>query len=231
MSLSDIQFVAFFMLLHVVFLNLPKANYTRAMKLSRGVAAVILSVVGFYGLFADLGQWRSAFIFHHTAGDALESKLHFCMLICMGHFVADLLWLVLGKMRYGVALRRDLIIHHVIGIIAFGYALHHEIAYVACLITMASEVMPVTTGIGAYGQRVQNMDIVRSANRWRLKLLVWWRVPLWATMAILSVRTLIFGAYPQDLFVAYILSTCGFVGLLLLDRFWIKQCIAAESNS
>ena len=96
MSLSDVQFVAFFMLLHVVFLSLPKANYIRAMKLSRGVAAVILSLVGFYGLFADLGEWQSAFIFHHTAGDAAERNLHFCMLICMGHFVADLLWLVWG---------------------------------------------------------------------------------------------------------------------------------------
>ena len=93
---------------------------------------------------------------------------------------------------------------------------------------MASEVMPVTTGIGAYGQRVQNMGIIKFANRWRLKLLVWWRVPLWATMAILSVRTLIFEPYPEDLFVAYILSTFGFLGLLLLDRFWIKQCLAAE---
>ncbi|MBC8370055.1 MAG: hypothetical protein H8E25_08645 [Planctomycetes bacterium] len=230
MGPSDLLFVAFFIALHIVFLNMPNANFNRAMKLSRGMAAAILSVIGFYGLFSDLGQWQSAFIYHHGDGSILERNLHFCMLVCMGHFLADLLWLIWGKVRYRISPRADLIIHHLIGIVAFGYALHNELAYVACLITMASEVMPVTTGIGAYGQRVQNMAIVKFANRWRLKLLVWWRVPLWAAMAILSVRVLINGSYPDDLFIAYIISTCGFSGLLLLDRFWIKKCLAAESN-
>jgi hypothetical protein len=231
MNLSDLLFVAFFIVLHVGFLRLPKSNFSRAMKLSRGVAAVILSVVGFYGLFADLSQWQSAFIFHHDQGSILERNLHFCMLVCMGHFVADLLWLAWGNVRYGTAPRNDLIIHHLLGVVAFGYALQNELAYVACLITMVSEVMPVTTGIAAYGQRVQNMSIVRFANRWRLRLLVWWRVPLWSAMAVLSIRALIIGGYPQDLFVPYVLSTCGFSGLLLLDRFWIKKCLAEEGNS
>jgi hypothetical protein len=230
MSLNDLQFVAFFIVLHVVFLNLPKTHFNHAMKLSRGVAAVILSVIGFYGLFADLGQWKSAFIYHHTGEGILERNLYFCMLVCMGHFIADLLWLVWGKVRYGIPSRKDLIIHHLIGVVAFGYALHHELAYVACLITMASELMPVTTGIGAYGQRMQNMNIVRFANNWRLLLLLWWRVPLWGFMALLSIRALFSGDYQDDLLIPYILATLGFSGMLLLDRFWLKQCIAAENN-
>ncbi|MFT7517655.1 MAG: hypothetical protein ACI84O_001450 [Myxococcota bacterium] len=228
MSMSVLPFVAFFVVLHVVFINLPRANFNRAMKLSRGIAAVILSVIGFYGLLANIGQWQSAFIYHHTGEEAAGGVLYYCMLVCMGHFIADLLWLIWGQLRYKIRPRADLIIHHVIGIIAFGYALQHQLAYVACLVTMASEVMPVTTGIAAYGQRVQNMGIVTFANRWRFLLLVWWRVPLWAAMVILSVRVLIGGSYSDDLFVAYIISTAGFSALLLLDRFWIKRCLAAN---
>ncbi|MDP6963396.1 MAG: hypothetical protein QGF46_04440 [Planctomycetota bacterium] len=230
MGIYDLLFVAFFVLLHIAFLNLPRANFNRAFKLSRGVAAAILSIIGFYGLLADLSQWRSAFIYHQNPDAPLTVTLHFCMLICMGHFVADLLWLLWGKLRYSISPRKDLIIHHGIGVLAFGYALQHELAYAACLITMASELMPVTTGFAAYGQRVQNMNIVKQANRWRLLLLVWWRVPLWSVMAILSVLALIDGGYPDDLLVPYLIATSGFIGLLLLDRFWIKKCLATEEE-
>ena len=196
--------------------------------MSRGVAALLLSAVGFFAICSDLQSWPQAFMYFHSSGGHWESVWYWCMHFCLGHFWADLLWLFFGRMKYQIAPRKDLIIHHLIGIIAFSYALHYQLAYPACLITMASELMPVTTGLSAYGQRVQNLKLVKWSNEARLKILVWWRVPLWATMSFLSVIVLVTKDVQPGLLLPYIMATVGFLALLFLDRFWIKQCLAIE---
>jgi hypothetical protein len=222
-------FVGFFIVLHAIFASLPKFNFGRAFKVSRGVAALLLSVVGFFAIFSDLQNWSQAFIYFHSSHSQLEEIWYWCMHLCLGHFWADLLWLFWGRIRYKVDPRKDLIIHHLIGIIAFSYALYHQLAYPACLITMASELMPVTTGLSAYGQRIKNLRLVKWSKDTRLKILIWWRVPLWTAMSALSLTVLISKKVAPGLLLPYIMGAAGFAALLFLDRFWIKQCLAAEN--
>jgi hypothetical protein len=212
-------FTAFFAALHLVALVRLEPVYPRAFKLSRGAAALILTSLGLAALIGGRAHWREAFLYHQAADDWMRLGL----LVVYGHLLADFLWMAIGRYRYGIKPRKDLIIHHGLGVIGFGAALVLEIGYAFALLTMITELLPLTTGINAWGKRIALPVVVEVADRARLHVLAWLRLPLWLGLFGLVVLAIIGG--PTDgMRPAYLVAGAGLVGLIGLDIYWIGKC-------
>ncbi|MGB0685384.1 MAG: hypothetical protein ACPGQD_04245, partial [Planctomycetota bacterium] len=111
-------YLAFFTVLHVVAQGAITRHYHRAFKISRGVAAGILTIIGFTALAFSLDHWRDAFLF---AQDYRDGGRDFWMwhglLIVLAHMLSDFLWMAWGKWRYDITPRKDLMLHHGLGIV------------------------------------------------------------------------------------------------------------------
>jgi hypothetical protein len=132
--------------------------------------------------------------------------------------------MAVGKYKYGITPRKDLIIHHGLGVVGFGAALVLEIGYAFALLTMITELLPLSTGVNAWGKRIAVSRVVEASDRARLHVLAWLRLPLWTSLFALVVLTLIHGAEPGML-IAYIVAGTGLVGLISLDVFWMGKCL------
>jgi hypothetical protein len=212
-------FTAFFTLLHVLAIANVEPAYARAFKLSRGVAAAVLTALGVAALVDAVPHWRSAFLYAHEADDWMRLGV----LCIYGHLLSDFAWMGVGRWRFGVKPRPDLVIHHLLGLLGFGAALLLEVGYALALITMITELMPVTTGIHALGKRIAAPALVDGSERARLHVLVWLRLPLWLTLLTLTVTVLLLGT-PGSLLAAYVVAFFGLLGLVSLDVYWIGKC-------
>jgi len=215
---------AAFTLVHFWMLGRVEGGYPRAFKLSRGIAAVILTLIGFAGLILALPEWRDAFLVHQGEGDEL---LRWGVIISYGHLLSDFVWMAYGKSRFQITPRRDLIFHHGLGAAAFAYALHIEVGYGMVMLAMATEVMPCFTGLEAFGKHKRSASIQRLAARARLLVLAFWRIPLWLSALVLCVWNLSEGSYPDDLHFVFQFSTACVIMLLCLDSYWMRKCIPA----
>jgi len=211
-------YTGLFLLLHVLAVWRVAPTYTRAFKLSRGGAALILTLLGVSALVGGFGHWREAFLYRHGPDDWMRTGL---LAVC-GHLIADFIWMAVGKVRYGIKPRMDLIIHHGLGLVGFGAALVLQIGYALALLTMITELMPLTTGINAWGKHIAVSRVVDAADKARLHVLAWLRIPLWSTLLVLVVMSLARG--PEGgLLVAYLVAAAGLMGLISLDFFWIGK--------
>lgn len=212
-------FTVFFVALHLLALVRLEPVYPRAFKLSRGAAALILTSLGVAALIGGHAHWREAYLYHQPASDWMRVGL----LVVYGHLLADFIWMAVGRVRYGIKPRKDLIIHHGLGVIGFGAALLLEIGYAFALLTMITELLPLTTGINAWGKRIALPRVVDAADRARLHVLAWLRLPLWLGLFGLVVLAIIGG--PEDsMRPAYLVAGAGLVGLIGLDIYWIGKC-------
>ncbi len=212
-------FTAFFTLLHVIAIANVEPVYARAFKLSRGIAAAVLTTLGVLALIDALPQWRSAFLYVHEEGDWMRYGVY-CI---YGHLLSDFIWMAVGRWRFGIKPRADLIIHHALGLLGFGAALYLHVGYALALITMITELMPVTTGISALGKRIAVPALVDGSEKARLHVLVWLRLPLWLTLLTLTATVLALGT-PGSLLPAYLVAFGGLAGLVLLDVYWVGKC-------
>lgn len=221
---SLLLYTAFFVVLHVIAQWAITKNYHRAFKISRGVAAAILTLIGFAALFTSLGHWREAFLWHQDpANGGLDWWMWQGVLLVVGHFVSDFLWMAWG-LRSGIRPRADLVLHHAVGLGAFSYALSINIGYSLCLIVMMSELMPVSTGLAGWSQHKKDDKLHAWASRTRLLVLVWQRRPLWLALAALTARPIVMGEVPDGFGVAYGIAAVGFTTLIFLDKYWIAKC-------
>lgn len=211
-------FTAAFTAVHVVAPRIAPDN-PRAFAISRGVAAAVLTAVGLAALVDALPMWDTAFLYRHEAGDWMRTGL----LVVYGHLIADFLWMGWSRWRHGVVPRKDLIIHHGLGMVAYGYALAIETGYAIALVTMVTEVMPVTSGVGALGKALGHPSMVDAAARARLKVLCWLRMPVWLTLFALVCRVLVLGLVPEGLGPAFGVAFFGLLGLMGLDSYWIVK--------
>lgn len=212
-------FLVFFLLLHLLALVAVEPVYPRAFKLSRGAAAAILTVIGACALAGALPQWRSAFLYRHPDGDWMRLGL----LAVYGHLLSDFVWMALGRWRFGIRPRKDLILHHVLGLVGFGAALALHVGYAVALITMVTEILPVTTGINALGKRIASPAMIDGADRARLHVLVWLRLPLWLGLLALVASVFALGE-TGPLVAPYGLAAAGLLGLIALDLHWVAKC-------
>jgi len=212
-------FTAFFVGLHALALVRLEPVYPRAFKLSRGAAALILTTLGTAALIGGHEHWREAYLYHQAADDWMRLGL----LVVYGHLMADFIWMAVGRFGYGIRPRRDLIIHHSLGAVGFGAALVLQIGYAFALLTMITELLPLTTGINAWGKRIAIPAVVDVADRARLHVLAWLRLPLWIGLLALVILAILGG--PEDgMRPAYLVAGAGLVGLIGLDIYWIGKC-------
>jgi hypothetical protein len=218
-------YLAFFTVLHVVAQGAITRHYHRAFKISRGVAAGILTIIGFTALAFSLDHWRDAFLF---AQDYRDGGRDFWMwhglLIVLAHMLSDFVWMAWGFLRERIVPRLDLVLHHAVGVGAFSYALWKEMGYAICLIAMASELMPVSTGIAGWSQHKADRRLHDWASTTRLRVLVWVRRPLWFGLAALTARPILLGEVEEGFVVAYGIAAVGFTTLIFLDKYWIAKC-------
>ena len=211
-------YTALFVLLHVLAVWRFEPGYTRAFKLSRGGAALILTLLGISALVGGFEHWREAFLYRHAEDDWMRTGL----LAVYGHLIADFIWMAVGRLKYGFRPRIDLIIHHGLGLVGFGAALALQIGYAFALMTMITELMPLTTGINAWGKRIAVSRVVDAADRARLHVLAWLRLPLWTGLLVLVVMSLVRGV-EGGLLIANIVAGTGLIGLISLDLFWMGK--------
>ncbi len=214
-------FTSFFLAVHVAAILRVEPIYARAFKLSRGCAALILTLLGICALLGGWDHWPEAFLYRHEDGDWMRTGL----LAVFGHLLADFAWMAVGKWKYGISPRKDLIIHHGLGVIGFGAALVLGIGYAFGLLTMITEVLPLTTGVNAWGKRIAVTRVVVVADRARLHVLAWLRLPLWISLLVLVTKTLIEGT-EEGMFLAYLVAGFGLISLIALDIYWVQKCRA-----
>jgi hypothetical protein len=220
-----VAYAGFFLALHVLALARVEPVYPRAFKLSRAVAALLLTVLGVAALIAAAPQWRAAFLYRHEDGDWMRQGV---LAVC-GHWLADFAWMTVGWRRFRVAPRHDLILHHLLGLVAFGVALVLEVGYALALVTMVTELLPVTTGLDAWSKRIASPGLGAAATRARLHVLAWLRLPLWLALLALVLHVLVRGD-PGELRAAFVLTAAGLVCLIALDAYWFRKC-AQEADS
>lgn len=221
--LPVLGFTAFFVFLHVLTLSRFEPVYPRAFKLSRAGAAAILTALGTGALIGGFEHWSEAFLYRQSKDDWMRTGL----LVVYGHLLADFIWMWVGARYHGIKPRKDLMIHHGLGVIGFGAALVLEIGYAFGLLTMITELLPLTTGVNAWGKRVAMPRIVTAADRARLYVLAFLRIPLWSALFVLVAIALFAdggSAVADGLQPAYWFAAIGLMGLLSLDVFWIGKC-------
>ncbi|MDA1260995.1 MAG: hypothetical protein O3A20_10290 [Planctomycetota bacterium] len=215
-----IGYVGFFVLLHVLALARVEPVFPRAFKLSRAAAAVVLTALGIAALISAAPHWRTAFLYRHQDGDWMRQGL----LVVYGHLLADFVWMYVGLRRFKIQPRKDLIIHHLLGVIAFGVALWLKVGYAVALITMITELLPVTTGLDAWSKRIAAPGLTAAASRARLHVLAWLRLPLWLLLFAMMIHVLLRGD-PGDLAPVFGLAAGGLACLVALDAYWIRKCL------
>ncbi len=227
MAIMELLFLCFFSLaffvVHVLVYR-SVSVYSRAFQISRGIAAVVLTGIGLFTLIHARGTWNTAFLYPHSA----EDPLLFLMPIVMGHFLADFLWMAWGKKVLGISPRPDLLIHHGVGIISYGIAFYLLFGWALCLIVMMSELMPVISGLTGWAKARGKRSLEILCAKWRIRLLIWWRGPLWFALISLLIRSRIMGEFPETYHFLFWLILPLFFFLLGLDEFWIRKCLEAE---
>lgn len=189
------------------------------LKLSRGFAAAILSAIGFFVLIERFSLWPLAFLVPNADDDLLP---HF-ILVLNGHFVADFLWLAYGAAVHGSRPRIDLIVHHLLGMVVSFASYRIGIGFAMICVGLTSELMPVTTGLQAWAQVLDNRRLEHWATRLRLGVLVGWRLPLW--ILVLGIVLHEMSTAPRaEIEPVYNVAVGTALAIIALDLYWSRLC-------
>lgn len=218
-------YTAVFVAVHAWFLFGINPDYHRSFKMSRGIAAAILTGIGLAAAVVGIQHWDQAYLYHHDPSSSLgDLWMWHGMLVVSAHLISDFVWMLYGRISRGIIPRADLVIHHGVCLLAFSYALWKDVGFAVCLIALVSELMPVTSGVGGWGQHTNRPDLIEKSNVARLRVLIWWRRPLWFIMAFLTGRAILIGKVEEGLEIAFGIAAVGFTTLIFLDKYWIKKC-------
>lgn len=213
----------FFLSLHVGLYRRQEHDFERAFKMARGIAALILTSIGFAGLIGALPHWDVGFLYAHEVDDWMGRGVA----VAYGHLLADFASMGYGRFVLGNKQRPDLIAHHALGLLAYGVSLHMGLGHALVLISLASEIMPCCTGLEAWGRHFGKPNWEVFAAKLRLRVLVFWRLPLWVAVVTLLVRAVWLDTLTPELHsVAYFVLAC-LVPLIGLDIYWVRKCVDA----
>lgn len=212
--------------LHLLIWRGRRTEYGVAFKMARGIAAVVLTLLGLAGLWGALPHWDVGFLYEHATDDWMV----YGVAIAYGHLVADMLSMAYGRALLGERARPDLIAHHALGLVAYGVSLWLGIGHALVLISLASEIMPCCSGLEAWGRHLDRPDWMASAARWRLRVLVFWRLPLWGVVLTLLIRAILLETLPSGLpgLAAFVLACLAV--LVALDVYWVRKCVASAQR-
>jgi hypothetical protein len=217
---STIGFVA----LHLGLWKWREADFNRAFRMSRGFAAVVLTVLGLAGLVDAADLYKTGFLTRHDPGGWMLSAI--C--VAYGHLIADCLSMLYGRIALGIIPRNDLIAHHALALLAYGISMAIGVGHALVLVTLASEAMPCCSGLEAWGKHLSSDKMVRAGSKGRLAILLFWRLPLWALVMTMLIRTAVAGEIPEGLTLVWIFASTALVPLICLDIYWVRKCAAQE---
>lgn len=204
-----------FLALHLAVRKAAGRPFDVDLKLSRGLAALVLVGIGFYSLYRWLPLWRQAFLVQHERGSAA----YYVVAFIAGHFLADFLWLVYG-VWLGNAPRRDLILHHLLGLAVCAAAFYFEAGYAVIAVGMTTEMLPVATGLDGVGQARRDLRLRRAAARLGLAVLWLWRIPCWVFLFAVIAWDLKTGNVIETLRWVYPICLAVALAVTAFDLFW-----------
>ncbi len=211
----------FFMGVHIGIHRWSRRAFHVDLKLSRGIAAFLLSCMGFWGLANWFDAWRYGFLVPNEPGTLLLA----CVLIVNGHMLADFVWLAIGARYFNSKPRMDLIIHHVLVVVASISAYVLDVGFLVIVIGMSTELMPVTTGLGSLGRVLGKESLEVSSMRLRLFVLWIWRLPMWIVILSVLGREVLTGTTREALSGAYPIAIGACIGLIIMDAFWSARSL------
>jgi hypothetical protein len=206
---------ATFLAAHAGVAHATGASFRDNFRLARGLAALLLSVIGFFTLVRWYDFAGSSYTL--LTPDPLADKL---LMVPFGHFAADFLLLTWGWFTVRERPRRDLIFHHLVGVAAGVATVRYAVATPLYLLLLTTEIMPVTTGISAYGAWAGHPRIERTGAWARLAVLVIWRLPFWSWVGGSTFLHWLYNEGAPDALAAYILAATFSTMTLSLDVYW-----------
>jgi hypothetical protein len=136
----------FFLLLHATVAHYARGQeFHVQLKLSRGLASVLLTAIGVYALLQWWALWPQAFLARHTP----EQQIYALICIVSGHFIADFGLLAWGWLRHGSSPRKDLVAHHALGVVVCAVVFYYGFGHALFGAALTTELMPVTSGVAA----------------------------------------------------------------------------------
>ncbi len=142
------------------------------------------------------------------------------MQIPIGHFAADFFLLAWGWFTARAPPRRDLLVHHALGLVAALLTLAYPIAAPLYLVLFTTELMPITTALSAPARSGAGLG----SNRWARACGSWCCSPGasrsgsgWAGRILRAARA---GGLSHDARIVYLFSASFLVVTLGLDAFW-----------
>jgi hypothetical protein len=198
------------------------SGYPQAFRLMRGAVSLVLTLLGFFALFHWWDIAKDGYVTREV--DPLAMVLAG---IPMGHFAGDLLLMVFASVRGLDSTRKDLVAHHITGMLASALVLFYPIAAPLFLCMFTTEMMPMTTGIVSWAELAGNRLWVRRGMWARLATLVLWRTPFWSWSAYLVFSNLLAADCTPDQRVVFACSG-AFLGVgFVLDSIWTRKCLKA----
>lgn len=205
----------FFLALHFAVRKTAALRFDVDLKLSRGIAALLLVAIGFYALYRWFPLWRQIFLVQHEPGTVAS----YVVALIAGHFLADFLWLAYG-VWLGNEPRRDLILHHLLGIAVCAVAFYAEAGYAAIAVGMTTEMLPVATGVDGLGQARGDLRWRRAAARLGLAVLWGWRIPCWIFLFAMTSWLLRTGNAIEPLRWVYPIALAVALAVTAFDLYW-----------
>jgi len=214
--LASLAATVAFLGIHFVVARTSGQPFRRSLKLSRGIAAVVLVTTGAVTLVRWWPLWSQAFIAVHT-----EAAETWPVAVFAGHLTADLVWIVGGRVFLDARAARDLVIHHLLGIAACVAAVAFGAGYALIGVVLLSEVLPVLTGLGALARTWHLENLEHWVLRSSLAAILALRIPLWFFIGGALVSALATGTAGPILHAVAPLAIPGLLLVLALDCYWI----------
>lgn len=206
----------FFLGLHVLVARYSAHGYGIDLACSRSMAAFLLVVLGFSALWLWWPLWRQAFLIVEPEG---ASSGRFVAVLA-AHLVADHLWLMYGRFR-GETVRTDLVLHHLLGMIGCAAAWYLGVGYTLIAVVLTTEMLPVAAGFLAWARANDDAAGQRLAQALGLTVLVGWRLPCWAFLAVMvsDLWRVGNGGVPRYI---YPIALVAVVILIAMDLLWAR---------
>lgn len=193
-------------------------SFRTALKLSRGIAATVLVLIG---LFAAIEWWelrRVAFL--AAQPDPLDA---WPVAIFAGHLAADLFWILGGRLVLDSRVARDLVVHHLLGIAVCVAAVWFGAGHALIGVILLAEVLPVMTGLAAWARSHERSGLERNVLRASLWLILLFRIPLWLAVGALLAAVLVGGRAEAIHWAVAPVVLPGLGVVVALDLYWVRS--------
>jgi hypothetical protein len=212
---------ALFLTIHLAFHVPGRFSFPVALKLSRGVAALLLVATGAAALAAHFPRWPELFL--TPPG---EDPLLAAVCLVFGHLLADFLWLGYGAFVLRKRQRVDLVLHHAFGVLACLAALYLDMAYTLIGVILLSEALPITSGLVGCAHARSDPRLERRAYVLGLGVLLGWRLPLWGLILAIASWNLRTGRFFSEAYPVYLLALFAVSVVVMLDVYWSRIYVA-----